>query len=759
MNSQKLTVQRVIAKIKNHKFFLFSCLCIGAAGAMVYQYLNPPVYKAQATIKSVNAALDNSRNKASSDAEAIHSRKMLEKAVNNLNLNVEYTATRLMHQQELFSNSPVEVKYTIQEKGFYSQPFDITANGSDAYTLSYNLGNVPMQREGTFGKEIDLGFIKLAVSKTSTFDESKFNGIDKYGFTVYSNAALAAKYSNKNFNTEVASENSNVIKISYADESPQKAYQLVNAVAHTYGTSESFNNDELVRANIEQINAQLSHVSDELDNSQNAITEYKIDNNIFDLPQQAGATLNTMGQLQVQKVDVDMQLAALDNMSEYLRQNRHVNSISPEYGTINDLVYTETYLKLNDKAAERQQIKEQGGDVTKVDKEIDALKDMLAESMRNTRKKLAVKQETIAAAISNTKARMSAMPEKESALQELNRNVYLYTKLYDFLIQKRAEAMVAAPVVSASSYIIEDAVIPTEPISPSPLTIWACALASAFVLGASYLFVRSQSKTKISNREELQRFTSIPFIANIENTGRAGYMQEPYMNLCTKILLMSQKQEIKMVTVTSSQQGEGKSTVAQNLARAFASLDKKVLLVDMNPVNPTLENIFDVRVENTMSDVYQNNTNLHEAINITAIPNVDLLTAGQLQKGINTLLVSTKTGNIIDEIKKLYDIVLFDTPEVSNYMDAIPLMKSSDLNLYVVKANTTSQELISQAELIKNDYQIDNMYFVLNAMTQNKNYAGTATTGRFKVLKGQQQAEAEIRLVPRMLKKAALWFY
>ncbi len=749
----------MIAKIKHHKAFLFFCLCLGAIGAMLYQYYNPAIYQAQATIKTVDATSNNNSNKADSDAEKIRSRKLLEKAVTNLDMNVEYTATRLLHKTELNGNSPIRVQYSIQEKGFYSQPFQINVTNDNQFTLLYNAGNIPMERSGGFDKEIDLGFITLIVSKTSAFDAAAFNGLDKYGFTIYSNAALAEKYSNKNFNAQPVHDNSNVIKITYKDENPTRAYQLVNAVAHTYGTSESFNNDELVKANIQQINSQLAHVSDELDGAQKAITDYKMNNNIFDLPQQAGATLNTLGQLQVQKVDVDMQLAALDNMSEYLRENRHVNSISPEYGTINDLIYTETYLKLNDKAAERQQLKEQGADLTKVDKEIDALKDMLAESMRNTRKKLAVKQETIAGAIAVNKARMQSMPETESELQQLNRNVYLYTKLYDFLIQKRAEAMVAAPVVSAASYIIEDAVIPTTPISPSPVSIWVCALASAFALGISYLFVRSKTKSKISNREELQRVTSIPFIANIENTGRMGYMQEPYMNLCTKILLMSQKQEIKMVTVTSTQQGEGKSTVAQNLARSFASLDKKVLLVDMNPVNPTLETAFDVKVENTMSDIYQNKTHLHEAINITAIPNVDLLTAGQLQKGINTLLVSTKTGNIIDEIKKLYDIVLFDTPEVSNYMDAIPLMKSSDLNLYVVKANTTSQELISQAEMIKNDYQIDNMFFVLNAMTENKNYAGAETTGRFRVLKGQQQAEAEIRLVPRMLKKAALWFY
>jgi capsular exopolysaccharide synthesis family protein len=320
--------------------------------------------------------------------------------------------------------------------------------------------------------------------------------------------------------------------------------------------------------------------------------------------------------------------------------------------------------------------------------------------------------------------------------------------------------MVALPVVPAAAQIIEDATTPRTPVSPNPIEILAVAFAAGFCFGCTAIALRQLLKSKISNREELQRYTDIPFIANIENLGKKEeYISEPFNNLCTKMLLMNQFAKTQVITVTSTQRGEGKTTVAHNLARALAQLDKRVLMIDMNSVNPSLDNIFDVRTENTIADIYNNTKDLHEAISITSIPNVDLLKAGQLKSGINTFLTSAKTGAIIDDAKNHYDAVIFDTPEVSNYMDAIPLMKISDLNLYVVKANATSQSLLTQASVIKKDYNINNLFFVLNAIKQTRNHSGGAPTGSFRVLKAKQQAANEVAFVPRMLKKAALWFY
>lgn len=757
MKKTTFHVQSIIAKMKSHKFFLLACLCAGSVAATAYLYVHPAKYEAKATLRPVdNQQMQNSTT-AATDAEVLQSRKMIERAVSDQAFNVVYTKTRPMQQRELYGNAPFEVKYSIQDKNFSMQNFDIALLSNESYSLNYDAGSVPMQREGSFGKELDLGFVKLNISRTPYAASS--SDLDKYHFAVYSNSALAQRISNENFTCKPVNNTANVVEISYQNENPAKAYQVVNAVAQAYGKSETASNEELIRANVEQINNQLIRVSQELDNSQAEIAAYKSENNAFELPQQAGATLNTVSQLQVQKVDVDMQLAALDNMSDYLRKNRNVNSISPEYGTINDLVYTETYLKLTDKAAERQQLKEAGGDVSKLDREINGLKDMLAESMRNTRKKLTVKQQAMADAIVVAKGRMENMPEAENRLQQLNRNVYLYTKLYDFLIQKRAEAMVSAPVIPTASYIVDEASFPTSPVTPNEAEVWSIALLASLLGGLVIIAVRPMLKTRIRNREDLQQYTDIPFIANIDNSKKEEYLSEPFMNLCTKILLMDQEKQVKMVTLTSTHSGEGKTTIAQNLAKTYASLDKKVLLVDMNPVNPGLEVVFDVQNDNSIANIYNEEANLHQAVSLTTVPNVDLLKAGQLKNGINTFLTSGKTGSIIADIKELYDLVIFDTPETSNYIDAIPLMKASDLNLYVVKSNTASASYVKQASLIKNDFGIDNMYIVLNGMTENKNHSGIETTGRFKVLKGRQQAEAEVRLIPRMLKKAALWFY
>ncbi len=748
-------MQSFVSKIKEQKFLLLGCLCVGAAAATTYQYIHPAKYEAKAVIKPATKQVQGFT--AATDAEVLRSRKMIEQAVKDKGLNVVYTKNRPLQEKELYGNAPVEVKYKIDDKNFTQQSFEIQAKGADGYLLSYLAGDVPMQREGNYGKELNLGFIKLDIHKTAY--GFSLSDLDKYHFTVYSDQALAQKITNGNFDCKPVNNSANVVEITYQSESPIKAHQVVNAVAHAYGKSEIFTNEEQVQANIEQINNQLTRISQELDNSQQEIAAYKAENNAFELPQQAGANLNTVSQLQVQKVDIDMQLAALDNMSDYLRKNRNVNSIAPEYGTINDLIYTETYLKLNDKASERQQVKENGGDVTKIDKEISALKDMLAESIKNTRKKLTVKQQAMADAIVVAKSRMQVMPEAENKLEQLNRNVYLYSKLYDYLIQKRAEAMVSAPIIPAASYIVDEASFPTTPVTPSEAQVWSVALLLSLLGGLGAIAIRPIFKNKIRNREELKKYTDIPFIANIDNAKKDEYLAEPFMNLCTKILLMNQDHKVQMITLTSTHAGEGKTTIAQNLAKTYASLDKKVLLVDMNPVNPALATMFETENEKSISDIYQNNVNLHQAVSITTAPNVDLLTAGQLKNGINTFLTEGKTGNIIADIKELYDLVIFDTPETSNYIDAVPLMKASDLNLYVVKSNSASASYVKQAALIKEDFDIHNMFIVLNGMTENKNHSGIETTGRFKVLKGRQQAESEVRLIPRMLKKAALWFY
>jgi capsular exopolysaccharide synthesis family protein len=746
--------QRMLAKMKANKIFLVCCMALGSLAAATYCYFTPPAYESIATLRPLDTG---EKTNPETEAAVLCSQKTIQQAIVGKGLNVEYYATKQFQMKELFANSPITVSYTDAEKTFSSQLFAVELMNDVTYKLSYSAGSIPLQKEGSFNEPLDLGFIKLILQKTP-FASSSSN-MDNLHFIIYSDAALAQKISNEKIQCNAAPGAANVIQVSYQNESPLKAYRVLDALTKAYGQNGNVNNEAKMQANVDLINNQLTRVSQELDAAQSEIAKYQIENNAYEIPLQAGATLNTVSQLQIQKVEVDMQLAALDNMSDYMRKNRNINAISPEYGTITDVIYTETYLKLNDKVAERQQLKEQGADVSRVDREISGLKDMLAESMRNTRKKLTIKQQTLAEAIVAAKGRMQNLPEAENKMQQLNRNIYLYTKLFDFLIQKRAEAMVAAPVLPYSSYIINQASMPVSPVSPSPFRIFLLTIGCFLIAGILVLIMKPYVKINISNRTELQRHTDIPFLGNIENTGRHFHVSDAYMNLCTKILMLDKENPVKMITITAANAGDGTTTVAQNLAKAIGSLNKKVLLVDMNPVNQALKALVTDEHEGGFSEIFDAEKTLHQSLQETTSTNVDLLSAGRLKHGVNTLLVSDKTGNIIADMKQLYDFIIFDTPETSNYIDAMPLMKYSDLNLFVIKANKTSFEQVQQATTLKNDFKVQNLYIVLNAVTENNNHSGLQTTGSFRVIKNRAQADAETNFIPRMLRKAALWFY
>lgn len=216
-----------------------------------------------------------------------------------------------------------------------------------------------------------------------------------------------------------------------------------------------------------------------------------------------------------------------------------------------------------------------------------------------------------------------------------------------------------------------------------------------------------------------------------------------------------------MITITSSVSGEGKTHIASNFSKAFAAMDKKVLVIDMNPFNPEIAEHFDVSPERNLTDVLDGKCDIHDAVSLTSYPNLDVLTSGNLTAGVNSLLASRKRNDIFTDLRKHYDLIVIDTPGTSNHIDAIPMMKISDLNLYVVRANTTRKQSVITAGTIKSDYEIDNMYFILNSVTISKtnNGSGKAYRGRHQKRVISREAKVDREIVPSFLRKIALWFY
>ena len=725
-------------------------LLLASAGAWRYLQIATPKYQATATIKIQDKSgisdtklfkdfdVFNQNNKIQTEVEVLKSRYLFEKALQKIDFFVEYYKTNDLRNEELYHTCPFKVDYTISDNNFNKQPFEFKYMGGGRYRINYSIANKDFEKEAKLGDHICEKAWCITITKDTTHQNKEKQSAlsDSYRFIIYTKEALAQKLMNKDYLVRAVDKDINIIKIYYQHTVPEKAMKLVNAISETYLEQGLDDKKDLASSTLDFINKQLEIVTAKLVHSQDAIKKYKVDNEIINITQQTDATFKTLSQFELQKVDINMKLAMLGSLSEYLRRNKEVDISGPEYSTISDPLFTEGVSKLNSKLRERitELARYTANDphVYNIDNEITQLRDYLVESVNNTRKQLLVRQNELYNAIDEQRASFDGVPEKESTLNELSRNFLLYEKVYNFLIEKRTEALITSQVNVSFNKILEVATLPYEQESPLAEVVWGISLFLGLTLGIITAYLAHFIKSSVSGREDIEKISSIPFIGNVERFAKKANGYNSFASLGTRILLNQQGKEKMVITVTSTSKAEGKTFIATGIARTMASMDKKVLLVDMNLYNPTLQDWFDVRNPVGIADVYRNRSTLHDVINITSYPNIDLINAGDCEHPISHLMATGKTKEIIDELNLLYDVVIFDTPEAGKYIDAIPFMKWSDLNLYVVKADDTKSELINNAELIKEEYRLEEVHFVLNSIQGSKNHTGFIDTNKAK---------------------------
>lgn len=751
---QPAIVSKILSGWKTTLFFLV----VASLLAIKYNHFYPKKFSASAEIKSGAVEMQNVPQtyvdkmnpftQTSSYDEA--SVKAVEKVIEKQQFNVEYYETQLFMKKGLYKYSPIKVKYSLKNKQFTSQEFNLKFTGADNFLLSYEYGGIKRERTGVFGTEMHEMELNFTVIKNPEMIPSK---IESYAtkqiqFIIYSDRALAEKLLEKS--VSIASTNG-MSSVTVTNTIPEKAMLLANGISEALSTSSNPENS------VEIMDEQLAKAAQSLDEAQAAVAKYKTANNITDIPMQADAQLSHLENLEMQKMNLDLESMALNNLSDYLRKNRVDGNAVPEFGTITDPVFSGYITRLNENLLE---LKNNAGN-TALSNEINYLKSTIAEGIRNTRKKVALQQDEINRQIAITKHSFTTIPGKEKDLETLNRNLYLADKLYNYLVDKRTVAMYNTTMPVIQNNIVRKAVMPRKSINAEAGMVWTIAILMALACATVVNVVFGKSKVqKISNRKIIDSNKTIPFFASIDN-GMPKNIAEQFKNICTKMLLLREQDEKQIVTVTSAAAGDGKTFVATQLAKSLASLDLKVLVLDMNLTNQSVENLFDAKTNYTLADVLKQQTSLQDAIQITAIPYLDILIAGELTQGISNLIAKNKLNHIFGELKKHYDFIIVDTTNTTNAIDAIPLMKMSDFTFYVVKSGAEAASIFETTDQIKNDYKIDNISFILNKIQTHTNHLGVTMAHKMRVIhkddEGDQNQPA--RESHSFLKRAALWFY
>ncbi len=258
--------------------------------------------------------------------------------------------------------------------------------------------------------------------------------------------------------------------------------------------------------------------------------------------------------------------------------------------------------------------------------------------------------------------------------------------------------------------VVDQAVVPTDKASPKVPLNTALGLALGLVLGLGLAFIGAALDDTFKTVDELRQTLDLPLLGSLgrlpEGAQRSGIYglvmllyprsaaAEAFRTMRTNVEFTDIDVGLRSILVTSPSVGDGKSTVAANLALAFAQAGRRTVLVDADLRKPSIHQLFDLSNTFGLTNLIRSESiNLAQVIRKVDEPNLRVLTSGPLPPNPAELLGSNRMRTIIDALKADSDLVVFDTPPSAAVTDAAVLASLIDGTILVVAAGATRRQL------------------------------------------------------------------
>lgn len=317
--------------------------------------------------------------------------------------------------------------------------------------------------------------------------------------------------------------------------------------------------------------------------------------------------------------------------------------------------------------------------------------------------RLAVANESsLRGSVNENKAQIQNISRKEFQLREYQREVDTNRALYDTFLTRLKETAATSDLETVNARVVDEATVPNQSIKPKKglIVVLATFLAALVGVGLSLLLEMLNNTFKgtddVENKLNLPVLGILPLvkkkqrkeIARLFESDKDKAFSESIRTIRTSVVLSGIDKPHKVIVVTSSVPGEGKSTVAANLAIAMGQMEK-VILIDADMRRPTLAKNFDFAVGTPgLANVIAGTAGLKESIQ--KINGVDMLSAGAVPPNPLELLSSERFVALIERLKTVYDRIVIDSPPTQAVSDALMLGNLADALIYVIKSDDTA---------------------------------------------------------------------
>ncbi|MCM1066559.1 MAG: polysaccharide biosynthesis tyrosine autokinase [Muribaculaceae bacterium] len=740
------TTGLLLAFLAQWKWFVLSvvvCLIVAyfniASKIPVYQ-VNASIYLSDDNNSGQNAFSMNASDPMvalknyidETELEVMKSRNNVIKIVDSLNLAYTYYAKGRFRDIPLYEDNAVIAKLDSMALKALKAPITITvkAAGEGTYDVKAQTSFNGVEEEKEFENislpaQIELSQGTVTLTRSPII--ANFEGTEIIRIV---NPLAAAGRISGSLSIEFAKNSDKIIRLSIQTDVMKRGVDIINALLDFY------NRDIIEEKNRSAVQTEafildrLVMISGELKDVENRLQAYRQAHNVTDIQAQSNLNLNLQSNYESQMAEVEADLSLYDEIERIVSSSDSYETLP---AAVNNPTITTIIEAYNRKVGQLNRTLEGSTPdnplVKTMQEELSRDKVRILQNLSTAKRALTAKRGSIRQLENRSAGQLASTPTIDKGLQEIFREQQVKVNIYTFLLQRREEIALQKTLATNTARLIDDPE-GSGPVSPRKMMVYGMALIIGLLIPAAIIFVRRLLFPIFSDQEELERITKVPVLAEIcqsdskksddlvvgENVSTP--IAELFRLLRNNISFTRSGVNSKVILVTSTISGEGKTFVASNLALTYALMGKKVVVIGMDLRRPMLAHNFGLTNQRGVTTFLSGQEADIDSLIVQSNVNDNLyiLPAGPIPPNPNELLMSANMSRMMSRLRNEYDYVIIDSAPIGVISDTFLITRHSDLQLYVTRANYSTKSSLKVLHQAVDSGKFSSVYIVLNGV-------------------------------------------
>lgn len=741
------------------KWFLLSVvLCLGAA--WIYLRYATPTYSVSATVmikddkkggrNSEAQALENmgflqaGRN-IENEVEILRSKSLIKEVVISQKIYASYTTHGRIGSRDLYTDSPLCVEMTpaALDSLKYSVTLEVVQQSDSSFQLTGNVGGQVLNRTLT---QLPATVPTPAGILLFSRRQQAENLIGETIYIQISSPIQVAKAYLSVLTIAPTTNAASVVTLQISTTHRKRGEDFLNRLIQVYNQETNNEKNSVAIKTAQFINERILLINGELDNTEGELENFKRSSGLTNLGD-AQLYVQENADYNKQSVDMGTQLSLMKYLGDYVGNPAHQDAAIPSNVGVSDANLTALIGRYNEQLLERNRLLRTSSEanpvIVQLNNSLTAMRTIIQSSIASLRHSLLLSRNGLDRQAGKFSARISNVPSQERMLTSIARQQEIKSGLYLMLLQKREENSIALAATADNAKIIDTALAGDAPIAPNYSLTRMLAFVVGLLIPIIVITLINFFRIRIESRTDVEKLTRIPIMGEVplDSSIRSGnssivvkenensLMAEVFRELRTNLQFIQSTPNNRVILVTSSSSGEGKTFVSCNLAVSLALLGKRVVIVGLDIRNPQLATTFGLetihRPKGITHFLTQPDTDLHSLIVPSGInTNLHILLAGSIPPNPSELLARPALEQAIALLSSEYDYVILDSAPVGAVTDTLILARVAHTTVYLCRVDYSYKSNFEMINRLQKEKKLPEMSIVINGIDVKKKKYG-----------------------------------